>query len=58
MLKIISTYRYKLKKIFVKIERPKVKNLTSVQEKVIKIVTDVLMDSETELHTNQNHNIY
>jgi hypothetical protein len=50
--RIVTKYRFKLKKFFVKIERPKVDNLTSTQEKVIKIVTDILIDPETELYTN------
>jgi len=55
----ISKYRYRLKKISVKLERPEIKNLTSVQEKVIKIVTDILIDSETKLHINPiDHKLY
>lgn len=50
--RIVSKYRFKLKKFSVRLERPEVTNLTSIQEKVIKIVTDILIDPETELHTN------
>jgi len=50
--KFISKYRFKLKRITVRIERPEINDLTSIQEKVIKIVTDILIDPETELHTN------
>lgn len=49
---LISRYRYKFKKMSVRIERPKVKHLSSIQEKVINIVTDILLDPESELHTN------
>lgn len=48
----ISKYRYKLKKIAVRIERPEIETLSSEQQKVIKIVTDILVDPESELHTN------
>jgi hypothetical protein len=50
--KILLKYRFKLKKFFVRLERPKVENLTTTQEKVIKIVTDILIDPDTELYTN------
>ena len=49
---LISRYRYKFKKISVRIERPKVEHLSSIQQKVINIVTDILLDPESELHTN------
>jgi len=43
---------YKYKKMMVKIERPNMEKLSDSQIKTIKIVTKILMDSETELHTN------
>lgn len=52
IINLISVYRYKFKKLIVKLDRPQPKNLNSIQQKVIKIVTDILLDPKTELQTN------
>ncbi len=49
---MINYLKYYYKRFRVKMERPDISNLTSIQKKVLKIVTKVITDPESKLYTN------